>query len=154
MEQATYIKAILTGIFAFLSSLLGVLAIPVILLVICNLIDYITGVMAGPFRKEKISSYKGIRGITKKVCMWLLVIVGAIMDQLIIYAGDTLGVEIPFTFLIACIVAIWIICNEIISILENIADMGVAVPAFLKPIVEHIRKQAEGKVDTKSEDAN
>lgn len=36
--------------------------------------------------------------------------------------------HIPFTFLVACIVAIWIICNEIISILENIKDMGVTIP--------------------------
>ena len=42
MEQANYIKAIFTAVFAFLSALLGVLAVPVILLVACNLIDYAT----------------------------------------------------------------------------------------------------------------
>ena len=46
MEQANYIKAIFTAVFAFLSALLGVLAVPVILLVACNLIDYATGLMA------------------------------------------------------------------------------------------------------------
>ena len=40
VEQANYIKAIFTAVFAFLSALLGVLAVPVILLVACNLIDY------------------------------------------------------------------------------------------------------------------
>ena len=39
MEQANYIKAIFTAVFAFLSALLGVLAVPVILLVACNVID-------------------------------------------------------------------------------------------------------------------
>ena len=53
----------------------------------------------------------------------------------------------PFTFLVACIVAIWIICNEIISILENIKDMGVAIPAFLLPIVEHVKSQVEDKAN-------
>lgn len=156
MEQATYIKAATTAVFAFLTSLLGVLALPVVLMVVCNLIDYVTGLLASPYRKEDINSYKSIRGIAKKVCMWLLVIVGAVIDQLIIYAGDTVGYTMPFTFLVACIVAIWIICNEIISILENITDMGVTVPGFLKPLVEHIKTQVEEKTsiaDNDSEDA-
>lgn len=147
MEQANYIKAILTAIFAFLTSLLGVLAIPVILMVLCNVIDYATGLMASPFRKEDINSYKSMKGIVKKVCMWLLVIVGAVIDQLILYTSGTFGITLPFTFLIACIVAIWIVCNELISILENVQDMGVAIPAFLEPLVKHIKSQVEDKVD-------
>ena len=118
MEQATYIKAGFTAVFAFVSSLLGVLTVPVILMVACNIIDYATGLMASPYRSQDINSYKSIRGIMKKVCMWLLVIVGAVIDQLIAYAGNVVGYTFPFTFLVACIVAIWIICNEIISILE------------------------------------
>ena len=47
VEQANYIKAIFTAVFAFLSALLGVLAVPVILLVVCNLIDYATGQSTG-----------------------------------------------------------------------------------------------------------
>ena len=62
---------------------------------------------------------------------------------------------LPFTFLVACIVAIWIICNEIISILENIKDMGVIIPAFLIPLVTHVKSQVEDKVniDTEKEDS-
>ena len=80
VEQANYIKAIFTAVFAFLSALLGVLAVPVILLVVCNLIDYATGLMASKYRAQDINSYKSIRGIFKKVSMWLLVVVGAIID--------------------------------------------------------------------------
>ena len=40
MEQANYVKAIITGILAFLSSLLGILAIPCGLMVSSNLVDY------------------------------------------------------------------------------------------------------------------
>lgn len=151
MEQATAIKTLLTAVFAFLSSFLGVLAIPVILMVACNVIDYVTGLMASPYRKEDINSYKSIRGIIKKVSMWLLVVVGTIIDQLLIYAADTIGFSLPFTFLIACIVAIWIICNELISILENIKDMGVNIPAFLEPIVKNIKSQVEDKTDKNSD---
>jgi toxin secretion/phage lysis holin len=146
MEHATYIKTGFTAVFAFVSSLLGVLAVPVILMVACNIIDYATGLMASPYRSQDINSYKSVRGIMKKVCMWLLVIVGAVIDQLIAYAGNVVGYTFPFTFLVACIVAIWIICNEIISILENIKDMGVSIPGFLEPLVRNIKSQVEDKI--------
>lgn len=150
MEQATAIKAVFTAIFAFISALLGDLAVPVLLMVACSVIDYITGLGASPYRKKdgengSISSYKSIRGIIKKVCMWLLVVVGAIIDQLLIYTTDKIGITMPFEFLVACIVAVWIICNELISILENIKDMGVKIPAFLTPIIKNIQSQTESK---------
>ena len=153
MEQANYIKAIFTAVFAFISALLGVLA--VILLVTCNLIDYATGLMASKYRSQDINSYKSIRGIFKKVSMWLLVVVGAIIDELLLYAATTIGKPVPVTFLIACVVAMWLICNEIISILENIQDMGVNIPAFLQPLVKHIRSQVEEQINIdKKEDKN
>ena len=129
--KENYIKAFFTAIFALISSVLGVLTVPVLLMVACNVFDYITGLMASTKRSEDINSYKSIRGIMKKVCMWILVVVGAIIDQLLLYASQTAGITLPFTFLVACIVAIWIICNEIISILENIQDMGVR--NFIEP---------------------
>lgn len=157
MEQATAIKAIFTAIFAFLSALLGDLAVPVLIMVACSVIDYITGLGAAPYRETSggsISSYKSIRGIVKKICMWLLVVVGALIDQLIIYATDQLSITIPFEFLVACIVAIWIICNELISILENLKDMGVNIPSFLMPIVKNIQSQVEDKAGQNKENNN
>ena len=66
-------------------------------------------------------------------------------------ASQTAGITLPFTFLVACIVAIWIICNEIISILENIKDMGVTIPTFLIPLVTHVKSQVEDKVNINPE---
>lgn len=141
--NGNYIKLAFAAVFGFLSSLLGVLALPVMLVVLCNIIDYATGLMASPYRSQDINSYKSIRGIGKKVCMWLLIVVGAIIDQTLLYASGMVGIRMPFTFLVACIVALWIICNEIISILENVKDMGVNIPGFLEPLVRNIKSQVE-----------
>lgn len=146
------IKAFLTTVFGALASLFGVLAIPIILLVSCNIIDYITGLCASKYRNQRIDSYKGLKGIVKKVCMWLLIVVGAIVDQLVTYASGQVGLNIPFTFAIACVVAIWLICNELISILENIADIGVPLPAFLEKLVKNIKRQIEDKTDIKTDE--
>lgn len=153
MEQANQVKAVLTMVFAFISAIFGVLAIPVMLLVGCNVLDYITGLMASKYRAQDINSYKSIRGIFKKVSMWLLVMVGAIIDEMLLYTSTSIGWKSPVTFLIACVVALWLICNEIISILENIQDMGVKIPTFLQPLIKHIRSQVEEqvKVDNDSE---
>lgn len=154
MENINTIKAIVTGVAAFLSALLGTLYIPVLLMILCNIIDYATGLMAAKNRPDGgISSYRSIKGIKKKVSMWLLVVVGAVMDQLLLYASQTIGIKIPVTFLIACVVAIWIICNEIISILENMIDIGIQIPSFLLPLVKNIKSQTEHIADQKeSED--
>lgn len=156
MENINTIKAIVTGVAAFLSALLGTLYIPVLLMILCNIIDYATGLMAAKNRPDGgISSYRSIKGIKKKVSMWLLVVVGAIMDQLLLYASQTIGIKIPVTFLIACVVAIWIICNEIISILENMVDIGIQIPSFLLPLVKNIKTQTEhiaGSDQKESED--
>lgn len=142
-NKLTDIKIGLTAVGAFLSSILGILYVPVLLMVLCNVIDYITGLIASVYRGEKVSSYIGLKGIIKKVCLWLLVVVGAIMDALIKYAAETVGIKPPIHFLIACVVCIWIICNELISILENMVDIGVKIPPFLLPLVKLLKEQTE-----------
>ena len=143
------LKTALIVVISAIMDLLGILAIPVFLMVGCNMIDYITGLMASKYRKEQISSYKGMRGIIKKVCMWLLVIVGAMIDVLVKYAASTMGLNIQIPFIVATLVAVWIVANEIISILENIIDIGVELPPFLMPIVKRIKKEVEEVGDDK-----
>lgn len=139
-----YVKVGVTALMSMLAAALGVLYIPVLLMVLCNVIDYITGLFAAKYRTDGgISSYRSMRGIMKKVCMWLLVVVGAIMDALLSYASNTFGYQLPFTFLIACVVTIWIVCNEVISILENMVDIGVSIPGFLLPIVKQLKTTVE-----------
>lgn len=150
------IKGIIIAVWSALMSALGILAIPVLLLVCCNVIDYFTGIVASKYRNQALDSYKGVKGIAKKICMWLLVIVGVVLDQLLLYASTTIGITLPFTFLIACVVAIWLVCNELISILENIRDIGVTLPPFLQPIIKNLKNQVEDKTkvstDNESED--
>lgn len=151
------IKATVIAVISALMSWLGILAVPVFLLVGCNVIDYLTGIFASKYREEAISSYKGIRGIIKKVCMWLLVLIGAWIDILINYAIDTAGIAVTLPFVVATVVAVWLVVNEIISILENMIDIGVDMPPFLMPIVKYIKRKTEETakvVDKESEAGN
>lgn len=139
------IKTTVIAVISALMGWLGILAVPVFLLLGCNLMDYITGLCAAKYRKDGISSYKSIKGIAKKVFQYMLIALGAIMDVLINYAMECAGIEITVPFVVGTVVAVWLVVNEIISILENMIDIGVAMPPFLLPLVRYIRQQTENK---------
>ena len=148
------IRAAVVAFFATLTAFLGHLAIPIYVLVACNVVDYLTGLMAAPKRGEKPNSYKGLNGIAKKVCMWLLVLVGALIDILINYAAEYVSPGFIEPFIVAIVVALWLSFNEMISILENIRDIGVKLPPFLLKLVKLLKKKTEEVVDKEVNNAN
>ena len=132
------VKATFVAAFSVIFGWLGILAVPVLILAGLNFTDYITGILASKRRNELVTSDKGLWGIVKKIGMWIL-------DVLINYAGQYVGLSIKLPFVVATIVAVWLICNEIISILENLLDIGVAMPPFLMPLARMIKGQVEDK---------
>ena len=139
------VKVVFVAAFSAIFGWLGILAVPVLILAGLNFTDYITGILASKRRNELVTSDKGLWGIVKKVGMWILVGLGWAMDVLINYAGQYVGLSIKLPFVVATIVAVWLICNEIISILENLLDIGVAMPPFLMPLARMIKGQVEDK---------
>ena len=139
------VKATFVAAFSVIFGWLGILAVPVLILAGLNFTDYITGILASKRRNELVTSDKGLWGIVKKIGMWILVGLGWAMDVLINYAGQYVGLSIKLPFVVATIVAVWLICNEIISILENLLDIGVAMPPFLMPLAKMIKGQVEDK---------
>lgn len=136
------IKYFFIALGTALSARIGLLATPVYLLVLLCGIDYFTGIAAAPYRGVARNSRQGLRGIVRKVCILLLVVLAAVVDWVLLYAAEQIGATPPFTFLIASATAIWLICNEIISILENIGDIGVSLPPFLRKAVDWLKKDA------------
>lgn len=147
MNKGNIIKGFVASIMGAMNSVFGILALPIVMLVVCNMIDYVTGILASKYRGQEISSYKGMKGITKKIGMWFLILVGTIMDELIAYSVAQFGFTCPFHFMIAAVVTVWIICNELISILENLKDMEVPLPDFLLKVSKNIMSQIEAKED-------
>lgn len=129
--------------FTAVSSVLGVLAIPVYILVGANIFDYLTGILASIYRGEAVQSYRGLRGIAKKVCMWLLVAVGFVMDYLVSVVGSGMGVDFNISCLVSTAVIFWLVANELISILENISDIGTPLPPFLMELVKLLKSKTE-----------
>ena len=88
---------------------LGSLALPFYILVGTNVADYITGIVAAVYRGERVCSDVGLRGIAKKVCMWLLVLIGFVLDYLIVQMGHTMHIEISADCIVAVAVVFWLL---------------------------------------------
>lgn len=154
MREGKGIQATVVLIFTTLTAWLGHLAIPMYVLVACNVVDYLTGLMAAPHRGEHPNSYKGFNGIAKKVCMWILVGVGAMIDVLITYAAEQVSPGFMEPFIVAIVVALWLAFNEMISILENIRDIGVVLPPFMLKLITKLKKTTENIVEKEVRDAD
>lgn len=145
MDFMDKIKLAFVAAFTALNTFLGALAIPFYILIGANIVDYITGIIASAYRGEAVSSNKGFRGIAKKVCMWLLVAVGYALDYCVIILGETMGITIGFKCLVSAAVVFWLLFNELISLLENINDIGAPLPPFLVKLCTMLKDKTEEK---------
>lgn len=146
MRDTDKIKIAFVTVFTAVNGWLGALAVPFYFLLLTNIIDYATGIVAAVCRGERVSSDIGFKGIAKKVCMWLLVLAGHIVDFIIVEMGHTMQIEFGVNCLVALAVIFWLLANELISILENISDIGTPLPPFLTKLVEMVKEKSEDSV--------
>lgn len=140
------VKITLAAVVGGLSAYLGVIAVPLIVLIAVMVTDYITG-MAKAYINAQLSSRIGIKGIIKKLCYFLAVICAGVMDWVISVGAAKLGIDIGISLYIGLIVTIWLIINELISILENLSVVGVPLPKFLSKTIEKLKTAVESKGD-------
>lgn len=125
---------------------LNVLLVPFLVLIIVMIIDYVTG-MAQAYVSHTLNSRIGVVGIIKKISYITAVAVGIVADYLISSALTEVGIDIKINYCIGMIVTIWLIINELISVLENLAEIGIPLPNFLVSIVKRLKIVVENKTD-------
>lgn len=133
-----FVAVTLAGVSAYFRALL----VPVIVLFAVMVIDYFSG-MASAWAKNELSSRVGVVGIVKKVAYLLAVAVAIVADWIIQTAAGELGVDLGGFYFFGLLVVIWFILNECISILENVSELGVPIPAFLLKITNRLKKTIE-----------
>lgn len=138
MKEKFLLSAFLAGIGAYFHEL----AAPAFLLFVLMLSDYVTGLSCA-FIEGQLSSCSGILGILKKVAYLFVVGVGVSLDFVLQIAGEKLGIGTQNVYFFGLLVIVWLIVNECISILENVAKMGVPIPSFLKPILARLKQSTE-----------
>lgn len=131
-----------------LAAYFNILLIPVLVLFAVMVIDYCTG-MASAYKNKEIKSKTGLIGILKKLSYLVLVCVGGVVDYLIGAGLATAGIEFS-SYYFGLIVAVWLIINELISILENLSELGTPIPKFLVNIVRRLKNTVESKTDSEN----
>lgn len=151
-----FIHVLLAGALGALAAYFNVLAVPMVVLVAVILIDYVTGMAAASYTKQ-LNSRVGVVGIVKKVCYLALVAVGMVVDYLISSALVSIGIHLQINYCFGMIITVWLIINELISILENLGEMGVPLPGFLTGMIKTLKSKVEeqgGKHYHKEDDEN
>lgn len=140
------IQATVSVAIGALISYFNILLIPILVLIAVMLIDYITG-LTSAYRNGELKSKTGLLGILKKVSYLVLVAVGGVVDYLICSGLATAGFDFGVTYCCGLIVCVWLIINELISILENLSELGTPIPQFLVKIVHRLKDSVDSKTD-------
>ncbi len=133
-ETWAWVQIALTAIGGFFGWFLGGFDSFVYALLVFVVADYLTGVMCA-IADKKLSSEVGFRGIFKKVLIFVMVGIGHIVDTQLIGSGEMLRTAVIFFY---C-------SNEGVSILENVAHLGLPVPEKLKAVLEQLHDRTEEK---------
>lgn len=142
----TKIKGIIATAGAIISAKLGVLSYILPLLMVVMIADYCTGMLAAK-KQGTTNSRTGMWGIVKKTMYGVEVAVAMVVDWTIINVASNLGISIPTTTFFGLLVSIWLIINELISILENLTKLETPMPAFLVKVVQNFKIVVENSGD-------
>jgi toxin secretion/phage lysis holin len=136
-----------------LSAYMRMMFVPLVILFVVMIIDYMSGMLKA-WGNDELSSKVGLKGIVKKLCYLMLVCVAGVVDWLLWSGLRQVGITLDFGFCFGLIVVIWLIINELISILENLEALKVPMPSFLRSLVGHLKQTVETKAKTKEENNN
>ena len=137
------VKLSVCSVSAALFGYFQAILIPLIMLLVAVSCDYVSGMIAA-YVEGSLSSRKGKQGILKKLSYLIVIVAAALLDWILIKGLALVGQEVQIkTFYLAAVVCIWLILNEIISILENLTRIGIPLPSFLLTIAKRLKQQTE-----------
>ena len=135
-ETVSTMAGIAAGVISWLA---GGFDMPILALIICMGVDYVTGlIVAGVFHKSPKTSGGGLdsrvgwKGLARKFVTLLIVVVGNLADVLLGQCCIRDAVVIGFC------------ANECISILENAGLMGIRVPQVLSDDLDKLGREESG----------
>lgn len=143
MEQTiTPVRLTLAGLAALVMAEFRYYAPALLLLVFCIVLDYVTG-MTRAWMKGELSSGVGIRGFVKKLCYILGVAVGFAADLLISLLTDSLGLTVDIPAVLGLTVTLMLSLNELVSVAENLGQIGVPMPAALTRALQKLGERED-----------
>ncbi len=131
---------------AWILAELGALLPVVLVLTVVMVIDYLTGIIKAGM-SGTLNSTKGANGFVKKLMYIVTVAVACVADYMITYTAQQFGWDFSTKAYFAILVAVWLIVNEAVSIIENLDEIGVPMPAFLGKVFQRVKDRVEEQGD-------
>lgn len=128
-----FICSIASMIATGLLYLVGGLDVALGCLLVCIILDFMSGVVKAYITKDLCSSI-GFKGILKKVSILIIVMLSVLIDRVTGESGA-----------IRTLVIYYFVANEGLSIIENLGEAGVPIPAIIKDSLKALRKESKGK---------
>jgi toxin secretion/phage lysis holin len=100
-----------------------------------EIIDYITG-CASAWKRGEMSSKVGTLGLAKKVLVLVIVAVGHLVDGVL--GAPSLVMDAVIYFYMS---------NELLSITENVGEIGVPLPGILEKAIAVLKEKSEGELE-------
>ena len=113
--------------------------------------DFVTGLICGAMGRSKktengyLASHAAFEGLMRKVLIIFVVLLAAALD-----AAVSKGAGIQFEAVVGA-TCLWFIASEGLSILENVASMGVPVPKILLKLLEIMKQKGDGPEEAPAE---
>ena len=133
------IQAAVTALGGWLGYFLGGADGLLIALMVMMVLDYLTGVLCA-IDDHTLSSAVGFRGVSKKLCLLMLVGVAHILDVYVVGNGSALRAAVICFYM----------SNEGLSLLENAARLGLPIPDKLREILVQLHHRGEKEENEKS----
>lgn len=151
-NKAIEIKAAVTAVITFITTLIGYAGWAVVLWLIAMVLDYITGTWAAMAHGEW-SSAVARQGLWHKLGSIVAILVAGLVDIAIsVVVHLDLGFDMPFDYktLILPLVALWYTFTEFGSIVENAEKLGAPVPKWLVNKIAALKGAADDTGENKS----
>lgn len=148
-NESIGIQAIISAALAAFAPYLGALAVPIIVLMVMMIIDYLSG-MSAAWATGSLSSKVGAKGILKKVGYMALIVVAMGVDYLICSGIASTSLNIGYSMWFGLLVVFWLIINEMISILENLKKLDVPMPRFIEKIISKLKSSVDKESEEKT----
>ena len=126
-----YLCAALATVGYLFIYLLGGWDVSLQCLLLAIVFDYVSG-MIKAFHTKTLSSKIGFQGILKKVGILLIVMLGVLVDRV---TGNTGAVR--------TLVIYYFVANEGLSVIENLGQCGVPIPASIKKALKALNKESK-----------
>lgn len=146
MEQGT--KGFLFLVGVVISFITSSISIPMVVLLILIILDYILGVAAAIKEEKKFDGSKAIWGAVKKVLYAVVIIFAILIDLLLIEGINELGLDVPYKAIFSVAATVYLCGIEFFSGCRHLLVLGVPVPKFLPKFAEFLTKKTEKVMET------